>query len=39
MPEPKPERQLAAAGKWIAVCLVCFGLIYGVVLLAAFLSG
>jgi hypothetical protein len=39
MPEPKPEGQLAAAVKLIAVCIVCFGLIYGVVLLAAFLSG
>lgn len=39
MPEPKPERKLAAAAKLIAACLVCFGLIYGVVSLAVFVSG
>lgn len=38
MPEQKPDNKLVTIGKMIAICVICFGVIYGIVSLVTFLG-
>ena len=38
MSEQKPDNKLIPAAKMIAICVTCFGLIYGIVSLITFLT-
>jgi hypothetical protein len=33
MPEQKPDNKLVNAAKMVAICIICFGAIYGIVTL------
>ncbi len=38
MPERKTDSKLTAVGKMIAICIICFGIIYGLVSLVTILT-
>jgi hypothetical protein len=38
MSEQKPENKLFTIGKMVAICVICFSVIYGIVSLVTFLS-
>jgi uncharacterized membrane protein len=38
MPEQKPDNKFVTAAKLIAVCVICFGTLYGIVSLINFLT-
>ena len=38
MYEQKPDNKLITIAKMIAICILCFGIVYGIVSLVAFLT-
>ena len=38
MSEQKPVNKLVTAAKMIAICILCFGIVYGIVSLVTFLT-
>jgi|CXWL01.1.fsa_nt_gi hypothetical protein len=38
MPEQKPDNKLLTVGKMTAICVICFGVIYGIVSLFKLLT-
>lgn len=38
MSEQKPDNKFVTAAKMVAICVICFGVIYGLVSLVTFLN-
>ncbi len=38
MSEQKPDNKVVTVAKMVAICIVCFGTIYGIVTLVTFLN-
>ncbi len=38
MPEQKPDNKLVTVAKMAAICIICFGTIYGIVALVTLLN-
>ena len=38
MPEQKPDNKFVTVAKMVAICIICFGIIYGIVSLVTFLN-